>query len=941
MKRPLIIAILCLVAQFAMSQQSIDQIVDQKVKAGMEEAVRRSKAYTDSVFKGYKPDVPDTTKPDTRPICSEIGRDPKIMAISSVKSNALTLQFDANNVIELQYDIIGSSGATIFTGTRAPASPFVELTYPAQPNGSYTLKIRGYSCKSPDDSKPFEITTDQGGGNPPPSDKKYIRQIIMQTTGSGFNASAEHGIDDSWIERIEATKFTDGSGYGISGVCAWIPWDGYEKTKGVYEEAALRRLVKYCRDRGLTLSAAFMRRRHKGESYITKDAGGRQTTDYFIRDNEIITGSNGTQYIEGVPSNPAIYAGYANDRVNDLSSGAIKSIVRILSEYDKSFYIGLVGGGAGEQVNYVFNGRDFREAGDHSQDNLDRFYKWAAPRKIAKRLSGSIPMVQGAGNDWPHPDFKDPDSVGIEFARFTTYGIAKAFNSFVDAAKSENANIPCIYLYSVAANLQLRSIANPNMNYIAQRGDGMYGSDGDGIHDQQGKDRVNSLNLGTFPTKISMAEEDPDDVSLYDGPSATPPLDNGNLQYHVFESTARRLFARGLMVMNLAMAWGVNELRDMHPTFKSLKKDYVGHEYTWPNVNSSNTKTVNVTEKYRNSINLMEGIDPTVYYVKYTDQDFWGGVSPEVGDGGGTASQPSADYTPVESYLKGNINNYNGNIVFDLKSTSATLHSFQTGAYNKNSRLKVMSHSKFTTGVIISYLIDKGTLSLDTKVGDVISSWKKAGRGDITVRQIMGHLSGIPDNTDNEGVETLEYYVDELVKKPGFTTPGERFIYSTTAYQVIARMAEIKTGKPWRDLFRDILVNPCEMGAAEYNPTIGDIQGKPFNPLAGYGLVCSASEWMNFIGMIRDGGVFKGKRVLSASVIEILKTQTSPGWSDWGVGVMWRDGQFISEAASGCFTFILPGHYAGTIFTQSSYEATYTSNHHSKEMVWSIYQQSK
>jgi CubicO group peptidase (beta-lactamase class C family) len=202
----------------------------------------------------------------------------------------------------------------------------------------------------------------------------------------------------------------------------------------------------------------------------------------------------------------------------------------------------------------------------------------------------------------------------------------------------------------------------------------------------------------------------------------------------------------------------------------------------------------------------------------------------------------------------------------------------------------------------------------------------------------MGHLSGIPDNTDNEGAETLEYYVDELVKKPGFTTPGERFIYSTSAYQVVARMAEIRTGKPWKDLFREILVAPCEMGQAEYNPVgTGDIKGKPLNPLAGYGLICSEREWMNFISMIRDGGVFKGRRVLPENVFNILKTQTSPGWSDWGVGVMIKDGQYVSEAASGIGTFIMPGKYAGTIFTQSTHADTYWTNQWVREKVREIY----
>jgi hypothetical protein len=663
----------------------------------------------------------------------------------------------------------------------------------------------------------------------------------------------------------------------------------------------------------------------------------RDQNDGFIEPSEYITGSNGTVYYEGCCGTGKVYAGYANDRVNAASAGAIKSIARIMATYDKSFYIALAGGGAGEQVNYVLNGKDFREAGDHSPDNLARFYRWASARGIAKRSSGPIPMIQGPGNDWPFPDFNDPDSVGIEFARFTTYGIKKAFDSFADAVRSETDKLLVTYFYSVTSNLQFRSIANPNLNYIAAKADAMYGSDGDGIHDQGAKDKVNSLNIGNG--KISMAEEDPDDVSHYEGPEATPPYDNGGLRYDIFESTTRRLFDRGLMAMNLAMSWGENELRAMHPTFKSLRKDYVGHAFKWPDVNASNTVTVDVTEKYRQSIDLMQGIDATKRYVKYTDKNFFGSKSPEVGDGGGNPDpHPSADYSPVKSYVEANLANaYNWNAVFSLRSPSGELYSFEKGGKTKDTRFKVMSHSKFVTGVIISYLIDQGKLSLDTRVGDVIRSWDRPDRAGITIRQIMGHLSGIPDNTDNEGAETLEYYVDELVRKPGFTTPGERFIYSTSAYQVAARMAEIKTGKAWKDLFREILADPCEMGDAEFHPSEGPIPGKPFNPLAGYGLQCSVNQWMNFIGMIRDKGMYKGRRVLNERVFDILKTPTSLGWSDWAVGVMIKDGKYVSEAASGPGTTVLEGEYAWTIFTDSSYDKTYWQNIEVRKKVDQIY----
>jgi hypothetical protein len=879
----------------------------------------------------------ETTEPE--PTLEECRQGPEPKKITKVTNTSLLLTWHGEEVYGWDWWILQGS-TRVAEGKIKPEGNQVTILYSPLSQGDYVFVMQGNTCRSNPKELPFTVpkvssgggTTNpgNGGSNPPPVSQKGRKfQIIMGTTGSGFQAKAEHGIDPQWVSRINASIFSWGS--GISGICLWVPWDGYEEKPGEYHEEAFKRAIKFCKDRGLTLSVAFMRRRKKW--------------DGFINDDEIITGSGGTKYYEGVPEfNPNVYAGYANERVNKLSSGAIKSIARLMKTYDKSFYMALAGGGAGEQVNYVWqNKKGIWESGDHSADNLRRFNAWKAPRGISNS-TGRPPVIQGPGIDWPHPDFNNED--GLEFARFTTYGLRVALDMFIDDVKSEAPDIPCAYFYSVTSNRQMRAIANPIIGWIAERADMLYGSDGDGPGDLYAKVKVNSLNLGTFPDKISSAEVDPDDMSpARNNKGRMPEYGEGGLLYDNFLQLARTLFARGLQVLHLAMAFSEDEMRAFEPVLKLLNQEWLNKDYFRPDINDSNTVVIDVTDKYRKSQDLMDGVDAWKFFTEYVGPTFWGGVPPELGDGGGTAPPPStADYSPIKTYVEGNINAYNGNAVFELTSPSGTLYSFEKGSFNKDSRMKVMSHSKFTTGVVISYLIDKGKLSLNTQVGDIIPTWRKRSKDDhsgITLGQIMGHLSGIPDNLDNEGKDTLEYYVDELVNKAGFTEPGKTFSYSTTAYQVAARMAEIVTGKSWKDLFKEILVDPCEMGDAAYNPTFGDIPGKLLNPLAGYGLVCSEREWMNFISMIRDGGVFKGRRVLNENVLEILKTRTSEGWSDWAVGVMIKDGQYVSEAASGIGTGVLPWEYAWTIFTQASYDSTYWQNVWIRENTLKIYQSKK
>lgn len=442
---------------------------------------------------------------------------------------------------------------------------------------------------------------------PPVNDNTTKYQLVMGTTGGGFQANATHGIDPQWVERIEACKYD--WGWGITGICLWIGWDGYEPTAGNYQVAALNRAIQFCKDRGLTFSVAFMPRRPENENT-------------FIADNQVIRGSNGTKYVEGVPGFGAVYPSYGSTVVHAKMTGAIQSIANAMKAYDKSFYVSLAGGGAGEQVNYVFQRNGQWEFADFSPENLERFETWRASRNLAP--AGEIPKVTGF--EWPHPDYTKP--LGLEFGRFTTMGIQKAYRNLVTAVKSVAPNLKCIYFYSVTSNLQFRAIQNPNLNYIAAAGDGMYGSDGDGLGELFAKIKVNSINMGTFPNGISATEVDPDDISN-DMSHGTPPYCAGNLNYNAFLQLCRDAFSRGLQVMHFAMAFCPSELRGFDSVLKTLHNEYLNKPYIRPSVNSSNTVTVEVTQKYRTSQDLMQGIDPYTKYTKYTDNDFWGGIPPE------------------------------------------------------------------------------------------------------------------------------------------------------------------------------------------------------------------------------------------------------------------------------------------------------------------------
>ncbi|MCF0075789.1 beta-lactamase family protein, partial [Dyadobacter sp. CY261] len=588
-------------------------------------------------------------------------------------------------------------------------------------------------------------------------------------------------------------------------------------------------------------------------------------------------------------------------------------------------YIAISGGGSGEVVNHTFEKNGLWEVADVSQDNLNRFNEWVAQRGIA--TPGYPPIIQGPGIDWPHPDFNQP--LGVEFARFTTYGIYKYYKNMVDAVKSVS-DIPCLYQYSVSSNRQFRAIANPNMNFIASAGDGMYGSDGDGPGDLTAKIKVNSVNLGTFPNGISATEIDADDISpARNNFGRMPKYCEGNLQYGTFLDIARNLYSRGLRFLLFAMAYCPDEIRGFEPVLRPLHEQYIGRDYVRPLINAANTVTVEVTEKYRASQDLMEAVDPYTTYTRYTDCNFWGPKKPEGATNCETSSRP-IDSNKLTGYLDNNLDAYGGNVLLDINKPGQTVYSYSKGNIGRNDPKSVMSISKGVTAATLMTFYDEGRIGMDDKVSKFIPSWKRSDKENITIRHVVSHTSGIRDETNFEGAKTLEEAVDGMSNTQLDFAPGTQFRYSTTSYQVLARIAEIIAGKNFEQIFNERIRYKCNMLTAGYNPE------NPRNPLAGYGLYASQSDMSNFAAMLRDNGLFNSQQVLSPKAIALLRTNMTGGLGNWGFGFILDGSNLVSESAKGLSLFVKPGICSYTLMTQSTYEATIGANNGLRELFKSM-----
>lgn len=142
---------------------------------------------------------------------------------------------------------------------------------------------------------------------------------------------------------------------------------------------------------------------------------------------------------------------------------------------------------------------------------------------------------------------------------------------------------------------------------------------------------------------------------------------------------------------------------------------------------------------------------------------------------------------------------------------------------------RVASVTKAMTATVAFQEIERGTLRLDSTIGEVLPGlWP--GRESVTLGQLLNHTSGMPDAVwvlmDHLSLWDLplEHVRDvvarpypprelvELAKQDGWWfEPGTDWGYSNTGYVVAQLMVEAAAGRPLSSLIRDRVFRPAGM----------------------------------------------------------------------------------------------------------------------------------
>ncbi len=177
-----------------------------------------------------------------------------------------------------------------------------------------------------------------------------------------------------------------------------------------------------------------------------------------------------------------------------------------------------------------------------------------------------------------------------------------------------------------------------------------------------------------------------------------------------------------------------------------------------------------------------------------------------------------------------------------------------------DTRFHLGSMDKQFTAVAIGQLIEKGELSLDTRLIDLLPDYaNREGAEKITIRHLLTHTSGLGGLFGRESYrrarldpfDRVSALLPLFAAEKLYFEPGERASYSNEGFVVLGAVIEAVTGESWYDYVTANVFVPAGMTGAGY-PAIDEIApgraiGYRFGEDDPLGFGARRPNW-NFIG---------------------------------------------------------------------------------------------
>jgi CubicO group peptidase (beta-lactamase class C family) len=286
-------------------------------------------------------------------------------------------------------------------------------------------------------------------------------------------------------------------------------------------------------------------------------------------------------------------------------------------------------------------------------------------------------------------------------------------------------------------------------------------------------------------------------------------------------------------------------------------------------------------------------------------------------------------------------------------STAGFLNKRNQEKPNQFSQFRIASISKPMTAVAILQLYEKGIIDLDIPIQNYLPEFPKKEKGDITVRQLLNHTSGVSNyKSDFESVHFTHYNncikaLDKFKDRELDFEPGSTFRYTSYGYTLLGAIIEKVTGKSYQNYMRKNVWEPSKMTHTTIENSNLDYKNKanvyiklgntfyrsPQNDLShtysGGGIQSTAEDMLKFGKAILDYQLLNPKTtelMINLTDTTSKEKEYTNGWFNW---ITPKYGKVIEHNGKqvGCSSFFR------IFFDKKIVVATLVNNMNSREEV--------
>lgn len=205
-------------------------------------------------------------------------------------------------------------------------------------------------------------------------------------------------------------------------------------------------------------------------------------------------------------------------------------------------------------------------------------------------------------------------------------------------------------------------------------------------------------------------------------------------------------------------------------------------------------------------------------------------------------------------------------------------------------RMLGASLSKWPSAVMISGLVEDGTMSFDDKANKYLKWWAKDGSGDhragVTLRQLLSFTSGLLKDYEEPCVGTFMVCAQKMYEGlpvREWKRPNTTWTYLSGHLQFAGAMAVEASGKEIQQLYKEYLYEPYNMTGTSWQPF--------WNPTIAVGITTTAADFRNLLeGLLEHKPL--SKSTLAQMERDYSKAPVSPSGDGWfghyGMGHWWE-----------------------------------------------------